>query len=81
MELQKAKLAAHNITQYWAHFGLHVRAVVVQEYAAQKGQGSHFNYTVRTQPPLVGGFPAGITLKQRLQIARAKTQPPKMEQD
>ena len=64
MNIRQAKQAADAIQRYWALQGVRVRAVPVLEFAAIKGKlGSHMFYTVRTDPPLVNGYPEGIDVK------------------
>ena len=60
MDLQAAKHTAKSLEEYWRAQGLVIQAIIVSEYQALgPHEGSHRQFTVRTIPPMVNGYPKG----------------------
>jgi hypothetical protein len=56
MNLASAKHAASVFENYWATRGRVVRAIIVSEHSAT-GNGSTHSFTLRSDPPMVNGYP------------------------
>lgn len=62
MEYHEAEKLADHIENYWADLGFNVEAHIMTEFDAISSKaGSPEEFTVRTTPPLIGGFPRGAT--------------------
>lgn len=64
MKQAQARLLAAKIEAFWSRRGIALKAFAVTEAEALPGPyGSHDEWTVRTEPPLVNGLPRGATSK------------------
>jgi len=72
MNQHQAERLAEQIERYWTGHGYAVKAKAVRESEAIAGRdGSHFEWTVRTDPPLRSGLPEGARAATARTILRA----------
>ena len=76
MDIRDARLAAKSLEEYWASQGVLVRAVVFKEFAVGRNHhGSHFQYTIRSDPPMQNGWPVGVPRRVAREFWRGVTPP------